>query len=358
MNKLTSIAPALLALALMPAPGLAADGAAAAPVAGALERPAATLSRPDQAVLLGVARAGKRVVAVGERGVVLLSDDDGASWRQAAVPVSVTLTAVRFVDASRGFAVGHGGVVLASADAGRSWSKRLDGRRAAQIALAAAKAGGDARAVQDAERLRADGADKPLFDLHFFDAAHGIVVGAYNLAFATDDGGQTWRSLMDGGANPRALHLYALRARGDTLLVAGEQGLALRSDDRGRSFRRLDVPYKGSFFTAEMLGPQDWVLAGLRGNVWRSRDGGASWNRWELATPASVTASALLPAGAGQAGLLMVNQAGQVLRRDGEQLRVLPGAPMAPLNALLPLADGGLLALGMAGPVRTAGGAK
>ncbi|MES2943818.1 MAG: glycosyl hydrolase, partial [Pseudomonadota bacterium] len=42
------------------------------------------------AATLAVTRAGKRLVAVGERGTVLLSDDNGVSWRQASVPVQAT----------------------------------------------------------------------------------------------------------------------------------------------------------------------------------------------------------------------------------------------------------------------------
>ncbi len=46
---------------------------------------------------------GKRIVAVGDHGIVLLSDNDGADFRQAkSVPVRSTLTAVCFVDDKTG----------------------------------------------------------------------------------------------------------------------------------------------------------------------------------------------------------------------------------------------------------------
>jgi hypothetical protein len=45
-------------------------------------------------------------------------------------------------------------------------------------------------------------------------------------------------------------------------------------------FRDWTSPYKGSFFVAELLGEQDIVLAGLRGNVWRSNDGGRAGANW------------------------------------------------------------------------------
>ena len=321
--------------------------AAAAPVADALSRPAVLTRQASQSVLLGAAHAGTRLVAVGERGIVVLSDDSGATWRQARVPVSVTLTAVRFVDAKQGFAVGHGGVVLASADGGESWVKKLDGIQAAELALKAAKASGDPKALREAERLVADGADKPLLDLHFFDALRGIVVGAYNLIFVTEDGGETWQPWMERLDNPKALHLYALRVSGNTLLIAGEQGLVLRSDDAGRSFRRLATPYKGSFFTAGLPSGDEIVVAGLRGNVWRSVDGGANWTRVAAQVPVSFVASAQ------RAGreLLLANQAGMLFSvRDG-LLVPLPGKPQPLLNAVLPLQDSGLLTLSLVGAI-------
>src|SRR5690349_8937389 len=39
-----------------------------------------------KSLLLDVARAGSRLVAVGDRGHVLLSDDEGGTWRQVIVP--------------------------------------------------------------------------------------------------------------------------------------------------------------------------------------------------------------------------------------------------------------------------------
>ena len=66
-----------------------------------------------EALLLGVTRAGKRIVAVGEYGNIVLSDDDGATWHQAKdVSTTVTMTAVHFADDKRGWAVGHDTLVM------------------------------------------------------------------------------------------------------------------------------------------------------------------------------------------------------------------------------------------------------
>jgi len=80
---------------------------------------------PNKAVLLASTCAGKRLVAVGECGMVTLSDDDGATWRQGKVPVSVTLTAVDFATPEKGWAVGHSGVVLHTEDGGFFMTGRI-----------------------------------------------------------------------------------------------------------------------------------------------------------------------------------------------------------------------------------------
>ena len=273
-------------------------------------RTALVSSQAEKAVLLGAAVTGNgRLVAVGERGLVLLSDDDGATWRQVAVPVSVTLTAVRFAGGLDGVAVGHGGVVLTSGDGGEHWTLRLEGRRAAELALESARASADAALFESAGLLVEEGPDKPFLDVALGESGRILAVGAYGLAFVSEDFGQSWTSWMARLDNPMGMHFYAVRQRGDTLLLAGERGLVLHSADGGASFTRLEVPYQGSLFTAELPRDGEIVLAGLKGNLLRSVDGGQSWQQLDGAAAASFTASTL-----GADGVLyLVNQAGQVL---------------------------------------------
>lgn len=337
---------------IVPAAG---QPALAAPTGSALDRPAVMSVHATRSVLLGAARAGDRIVAVGERGIIVLSDKGGVDWRQARTPVSITLTAVRFADARHGFAVGHGGTVLASVDGGESWERRLDGRTAAGLLLAEAQAFNDAAERRRAEALVADGPDKPFLDLLVLDPKRAVVVGAYGLAFATEDGGRSWSPWMERLDNPSGLHLYAIRRQGDRILVAGETGLVRLSTDGGRTFAPLETPYEGSFFTAELPADGSILLAGMRGNVWRSADDGATWAAVPVPVPASINASAVDGGGAP----LFVNQAGLVLGLRGGALVPLAGPPLPPLSAVLPLAEGRVLTLGFGGVhLVSAGGAR
>ncbi|MDB5898316.1 MAG: hypothetical protein JWP41_1918, partial [Ramlibacter sp.] len=250
-------------------------------------------------------------------------------------------------DAVNGVAVGHGGVVLATTDGGSTWAQRLDGRRAAALVLEAARSGQDPQALQQAQRLAAEGPDKPFLDVRMADARSIQVVGAYGLALASSDGGGSWTSWSHRLDNPKGLHLYALRQRGAVVLLAGEQGLVLRSEDGGASFRRLETPYRGSFFAAELPGENDVVLAGLRGNAWRSTDGGRSWVQLASPTGATITASLLTPAGE----LLLGDQAGFILKIAGQRLEPVNRAPLPPLTHIFRTADRRLLALTVQGVV-------
>jgi photosystem II stability/assembly factor-like uncharacterized protein len=294
----------------------------------ALERPALAVRAPQRQVMQAAALAGERIVAVGERGIVVLSDDAGRSWRQARqVPVSVTLSAVTFVDAQLGWAVGHGGVILHSRDGGETWARQADG---ATLAV---------------------DLDKPLLDVCFVDARRGWVVGAYNLFFETRDGGANWQSAGQRLNNPKALHLNAIRARGEQVFIVGEQGQIHRSLDGGQTFEALGSPYKGSWFTLALPGDGSLVVAGLRGHALHSADLGRSWQALDGGPP--VTFLAALPQADG--AVLLANQAGQFFTsRAGAALVARPSVPMPPLTGLLLLRDQRLLALGLGGVVAPA----
>jgi len=338
----------------LPAPA-AAQAASSTPLADPIVRSAQVVRQPAKAYLTAVAQAGKRIVAVGERGIIILSDDGGVSWRQAQVPSSVSLTAVQFPTPTDGWAVGHYGVILHSRDGGASWTRQLDGVQAAQLVLrdAQAPAAGAAPAaaagayLAEARRLVADGPDKPFLALHFSDVNNGVVVGAYNLAVRTRDGGASWTPISGRLDNPGGNHLYAVGVSGNTVYIAGEQGLLLRSGDNGERFERIDLPYKGSFFALGISGGQV-AVGGLGGNAFRSGDQGASWSRIPVPMPVSITAMR-----AQGDTLLMANQAGMLLRASASgPVAVLKTPPLAPLSDVLVQPDGAIIAVGMSGAVR------
>ena len=331
------LAPLCAAAAAPPAQA----GAAPAGLPAVLDRPSRQSPLAVRAALLGATRAGQRLLLCGERGIVLWSDDQGAQWNQARVPVQVSLTAMAFSDDRNGWASGHFGVLLHTRDGGESWTRALDGVTAAKLQLEGA---GDDAQRRAAQRHVDEGPDKPFFDVALV-GGRPLAVGAYGLAVqALSPDGGAFGALGPRLPNPKQLHGYAVRADGAQVYVAGEQGLLLRSEDGGARFNAVATPYKGSFFG--LLLPTDGaVLAyGLRGNIWRSADRGESWVQIANPLPVNLSAGTLLPDG----GIALVAQNGDLLlsRDQGQRFEHKPAAHPTPAASVTATADGRHLVLG------------
>jgi hypothetical protein len=117
--------------------------------------------------LSDIAHTNGSLVAVGERGLIIVSRDGGLSWTQASVPVSATLTAVDFATDEKGWAVGHAGTILHSSDGGATWQLQFDGNEANRQWLAHTTAKKESLQSQ-VDKLTANGdPDSLLADLEF-----------------------------------------------------------------------------------------------------------------------------------------------------------------------------------------------
>jgi photosystem II stability/assembly factor-like uncharacterized protein len=328
----------------------------------ATEREALRLRRPTQCVLLAIARAGKRMLAAGERGVVIWSDDAGVQWTQAWVPVSVTLTGLVFADGQRGYACGHMGVVLRTDDGGQTWQRVLEGRQAAALVLQATRTAWQTRPagssepllkLQDAQRLTGEGADKPFLHIALRSDGSLVAMGAYGLALTSHDAGRSWVSLMHELPNPEGFSLYGYAERGGEQWLFGEQGLLLRADKAGDAasprFRSQVAPSAATLFSGLALADGTLLLAGLRGKVLRSAAPGMPFET--VSTP--IDASIFCALQMGRSRVVLAGAAGQLLVWRERAQRFVPvklptrfpfaGVAAAPDGALLLVGQRGLL---------------
>jgi photosystem II stability/assembly factor-like uncharacterized protein len=343
--KATRLLISLAALASSSA--FAIDNAPPPPVPAALDRPALLSAKATHSTILALARAGDRLVAAGERGIILFSDDHGTHWQQAASPTSATLTALRFVDASHGWAVGHMGIVLVTADGGTTWKKQFDGVAAARAAQQSAESRNDDKAAQRALYLVTDGPDKPFFDILMTSSSEGFIVGAYNLAFRTADGGKTWLDWSHRLDNPKGLHLYGMARSGNALYIAGEQGLILRSTDGGQTFSQIPSPYQGTWFGA-IDTPHGLVLYGLRGNAYQLPHQGNAWQKLDTGSAAAISGATLLS----NSRLVLASQSGELLvESEPGKFTPAPFRSATPLTAAIEAGNRQLLGSSMRGIV-------
>lgn len=281
-------------------------------------------------LLLDVVRAGQRLIAVGDRGHILYSDDEGQQWLQARVPTQQLLTALYFVDDRYGWAVGHDTLILATRDGGATWTRQYD----------------------DLEQ------ESPLLDIWFKDREHGYVVGAYGMLLVTRNGGQDWEPINQQLGNDDGYHLNAISAIGDSgIFIVGEMGMMFRSADWGQSWETLEGPYQGSLFGIIAGQQPDHLLVyGLRGHIFRSTDFGESWTHIEVPTDNGslqfgLAGGSLLDNG----DVVIVGHGGTVLRssNDGESFSLSNRADRASLASVTSSVDGGLILVGQNGIHKT-----
>ncbi|MEQ8847013.1 YCF48-related protein [Botrimarina sp.] len=202
-----------------------------------------------------------RGVAVGDRGLILHTDDGGRTWRRAAPCTDSRLDAASFVDEQHVWAVGgtlraytheSRGVVAASDNGGRDW----------RVVSAA-----------PAPRLRT---------LRMFDLRHGVAAGdstpaAPSGVWATDDGGQTWRPLAGEAASDWLAGDFLRDPLGEAAgVVAGLRGAIAGVAGMRTTPSVASGGRRGGYAVALGDSLRGW-LVGDGGMVRTTADGGVSW---------------------------------------------------------------------------------
>jgi len=246
--------------------------------------PIASVNAPlaSKSLLLDIANVEQqKLVAVGERGHILLSTD-ASHWQQVQVPVQATLTSVYFINSLKGWAVGHDATIINTIDGGKTWHIQ-----------------------QFMPEL-----EKPLLSVVFKNDLEGIAVGAYGQFFRTEDGGSQWHSEFhqeflfpedveyleelknedeEAYLDERSSilpHFNRVVIDGRTLYLVGEIGLIAKSNDFGKNWQKLAEIYQGSFFDLTRTQEGNLVVVGLRGNAFRSLKNGTPWQHSETKTTA------------------------------------------------------------------------
>lgn len=189
-----------------------------APATAAAYAPTFVPTKANRLILLDVQPAGKRLVAVGERGVIMISDDGGNSWKGQRAPTTRTLTAVVFSDEKNGVAVGHGGTIVRTTDGGTTWQ---------------------------AVKVPETGPDSMLGAVAL-GSGRILAYGSFGLFMESTDNGATWQrtQIIDEEFDR---HISQIFKAGDKYVLVGESATFAVSND-GTKWERRESPYKGSLF--------------------------------------------------------------------------------------------------------------
>lgn len=266
-----------------------------------------------ESLLLDITDTGDELVAVGERGHVIVSRDDGETWTQAeVVPTRATLTTVTHFG-KRLWAGGHDATIITSGDGGKTWTLEFS----------------------DPERQQA------VMDILFTDENHGVAIGSYSLYLVTDDGGKNWEEATideEGGYHLNAM----IRLDDGRRLIAGEAGYSYLSLDDGETWEPIDLPYHGSMWGALNLESGCVLFYGLRGHALQSCDEGDTWVELETGTEASISD------GAEHDGrvVLAANSGTVLVRDDGSRWQEYIHSSGVDFAAVVALDDGTFLLVG------------
>lgn len=264
--------------------------------AGAADAKPAPAAQPwgkvtmERLLLIDAARHGSRVIAVGDRGYIVVSDDEGKTWRLAKSPVAPLLTAIEMVDPKNGWAVGHDSVILATSDGGENW----------------------------VQQFAAASEQRPLLDVRFAGRERGFAVGAYGAYYETADGGKTWnaRKVIEDDKHLNAI----VSLPGGVHVILGEAGTILRSEDAGATWKPVASPYRGSLFGGVVAEDGALVAFGLRGRIFRSTDAAKTWKAVDNGSVSTLLGGTRLPDGA----LVLAGTGGTVLVSRDNGLSFVP----------------------------------
>jgi len=235
------------------------------------------------AVILPPARA----LVVGDKGLVLTSDDEGRTWTRRKLkegPEAWDLYSVAFSpDGITGWIVGDNGVIFHSGDHGTTWTRQeahgvssplfkvaaLDSQRACAVggggSILCTDDGGNSWNLQRFKNFI-------FFDIAFSDSNNGAAVGEYSTVLITSDGGKTWK-LQEGGkslinADPYLAIAYTSSSDG---ILASLGGTILQTSDAGKSWKKSQaVSQQHSLFTlvpTSIPGDRQYYAGGDGGNA-------------------------------------------------------------------------------------------
>lgn len=336
----------------------AGDAGANAPQYQELANPAIQVTSLTSHYMIAGTSAGKRLLAGGEHGLIIYSDDGAQTWRQASVPVSTTITDIAFATDKAGWATGGFGVVLNTQDGGQTWVKQLDGiaeidtmNRTTQAYIATQPPDSDAVAhlARRAQILTKEGPDKPFLSLLPVSATEVFAFGTYRSAEYSTDGGKSWAdwSMKIGDPAAKSRNIYGSANLYGGLYLVSEDGVIYKSTDGGQSFPQLAQPGDATFFGICDAGKGNILAFGVAGEMYLSTDNGKTWNPPNFTGSANVNCGTLLPTGDVVAG----DSGGSIWRSkdQGQNFTEVIRNPLLSINTLLPLGGSRFLILSEAG---------
>jgi photosystem II stability/assembly factor-like uncharacterized protein len=187
----------------------------------------------------------KRGLVVGQRGVILLSEDNGQTWTRVNSEIGTDLSCVACFQTDLAAAAGRDGVVVMTENGGKSWHPQP---------LSEPKALHFVSWVLPGPQLWTGGSDGLCFTWKKGDAWQRVSTDVLEFLYSADflNNKEGW--------------------------VSCTQGVLLKTTDGGAAWQRVEVPTRSDLCAVDFMDSKVGAVGGLGGVVMTTQDGGQTWS--------------------------------------------------------------------------------
>ncbi|MCC6550119.1 MAG: T9SS type A sorting domain-containing protein [Ignavibacteriaceae bacterium] len=237
------------------------------------------------------------VFAVGEGGIMGLSNNSGASWSIPGVSLNrEDMREIAFVDDQFGFVAGGSsttsdslGVVMLTNDGGFTWNQlsfnpkyRIYSGKflTSQTGYVSTRGNTgvfkttDGGATWTQLTLPITSTTTIIYTTQFWDEQTGYVGTSVGDIVKTTDGGATWTALPDAHGTSAIYDIQLFSA--SDLIATGSTGKTYRSTDGGTTWTDLN-PTTSTIYACDFPSRQFGYLVGSSGRIVMTSDGGTTW---------------------------------------------------------------------------------
>lgn len=179
-------------------------------------------------------------------GILLLTEDGGASWELADSGALGFIHDLDFVSLTSGWLVGRFGTILATRDGGRSWRPQPKSGEYWQF----------------------------LYSIKMDDELRGWFGGSQGKMWQTSDSGGLWQQNTVGFSGP----VWDIEARDGWLWISNGGATVQRSSDNGLTWQAVDIAAVSHVNALAFVNSQNGWAVGSGGSILRSADGGVSFS--------------------------------------------------------------------------------